>query len=882
MAALAPLRRHLATPALRRRWLVAAYALALSPLPLIGALGYESSVALTAPLAVLGVFVGVDAARAAPPALDAIARHALADLAALCGAPLLVLALAQAYNPSCDPWAGLAFFFMGPVLSAILGAIAGAWGAALVHAPPRRALQVLVGLTPHLFCLLLALLRLYNDPVVFAADPFWGYFAGPLYDEGVRVDERYLLFRLYNLLLAAAALAALRIWGEPLLRRASPPLASHDLKDTTDSARPASWTAALLARPWAAAALVIGLGGGAWLGLRPAASGFHATQEGLEELLPATRVTEHFVLHYSPTSATAREIDVVAAEHEFAWHRLAAALGRAPTRPIHAFIFPTPELKRQAIGAGHTEVAPPWRLHLYLNHQPFPAPVMPHELAHAFSSVIGDPVFGVAGALDRRGLRLNMALVEGFATALAPRPRDGLDLHDMAAALDRLDLRPDLAGIMGVAFWGQASRRAYTAAGSFCRWLLEEQGPDRLAALYRSAGDFDAVYGRPLADLEAAWIAALRARPLHPQDIEAMRQIFEQRSIFQRPCAHRSAALRADAALAAARGLDEPAIAAAHELCAIEPERPEHRLHLAVALAAAGRLAEAAAPLRAALAAPGLTTSLRALAHQHQGDLALAQGDLTAAAAAWQAALAASASEEQARALQVRLVGARDPKVAPLLRDYFLPFEPAALRATAPLRRLHAAHRLAADPRHAPLGAYLLGLQLLGIEEPAAAAPHLARALAPRPGEEPLPSPELLRAARAALVNALVRLRAYDRAAALVAELLADPAIGNGHRQTYREWADRIDFFRAYLPAPPGALDPAPPLPALRPRGRPRRRRPRRPRVIPHGPPRPPRPQPRQGRRRALVPPLHPDLGPRRRRRHGQRRRRLVALEALG
>jgi hypothetical protein len=808
MAALPHLRRHLSTPSLRRRWLLAAYALLLSPLPLVGALGYECSLALTAPCALLGVFVGVDAARGSArghlaPTLHTIALAAAGDLLQLCGAALLVLMLAQVYNPSCDPWGGLLFFILGPVFSASLGAISGIWGAALVQSPPRRWSQVLVGLVPLLFCLIVGLLRLYVDPVVFALDPFWGYFAGPLYDEGVVVDARYLRFRAYNLLLAAAALAAFRLWGERLLNGARAASSASHLE-------PAAALARLHRRPWSLLILLAGLGGGAYFGLRPAQSGFHATLSGIAEALPAERITEHFIIRYAPTSDAAREIDVIAAEHEFAWHRHAATLGRAPGPKIHSFIFPNPELKRRVIGAGATEVAPPWRLHLYLNYQPFPAAVMPHELAHAFSSVVGDPIFGVAGSLGARGLRLNLALVEGFATALAPRPRDGLDLHDTAAALDRLDLRPPLTAIMGVAFWGQASRRAYTAAGSFCRWLLEQQGAERLAALYRSAGDFEAVYGATLLQLEAAWLDFLRARPLRTQDIELMRQIFEQRPIFQRPCAHRSAHLRAEAAAAAARGLDDRALEALSELCLIEPERPEHQIQRAHALAEAGYRAEAEALLRERLTVPGLTVTLRALAHQHLGDLALLRGDLIAAEQAWSAALASSAGEEQQRALQIRLLAARDPQIAPLIRAYFLSFEPAALRATAPLRRLDAAHRLSAAPTYGAIGAYLLGLQLLGAGEPALAAARLERALTPLPGERPLPSPELVRAARLTLINALTRIRDYDRAAGHLVALRAEPGLGQGHIFTYQEWAERLEFFRVYAPAPPRPLPPRP------------------------------------------------------------------------
>src|SRR5690606_30154547 len=123
----------------------------------------------------------------------------------------------------------------------------------------------------------------------------------------------------------------------------------------------------------------------------------------------------------------------------------------------------------------------------------------------------------------------------------------GLDLHDQAAILDRLDLRPVLGDIMGLGFWGKASRRAYTAAGSFCRWLIDTRGVDPFLTLYGTAGDFELAYGTPLDALEAEWLVFLRDRPLRARDIEALRQRFQQRPIFQRPCAHRAADLVAEA-----------------------------------------------------------------------------------------------------------------------------------------------------------------------------------------------------------------------------------------------------------------------------------------------------------------------------------------------
>ena len=101
----------------------------------------------------------------------------------------------------------------------------------------------------------------------------------------------------------------------------------------------------------------------------------------------------------------------------------------------------------------------------------------------------------------------------------------------------------------------------------------------------------------------------------------------------------------------------------------------------------------------------------------------------------------------------------------------------------------------------APLGSYLLGMQLLSLHRGQAAAEAFERALAPTGNDEPLPTAELRRAAREGLLNARVRVRDYPAARQVLAKLVADPEIGNGHRYTYQLWSERIDFFTEYRPA---------------------------------------------------------------------------------
>lgn len=798
MRLLSLLRRLATEPVLRRRALVVALTAALSPLPLVGTLGYESSLLLTAPLSLLGIGVGVDAIRAiraAPPPADAPGSSSLLavagpamlrELLVLLGLALGVLLVAQLWNPTCDLVDGLAFFGLGPAISALLGGISGLWGATLVRKDARRR-QLLVAALPMLGCAAVLVGRLYADPVVFVHDPFWGHFSGPLYDEAVAITPRALWFRAYNVVAAVAALLALELLATPAA--------------TLLPGGPRAWGQRLRARPLLSLGLGVALTTSAWFGLWPERHHFNATVDSLSRELSGQLRTEHFVIHYAPGSTTARELELVAAEHEFAWHRLAQRIGREPEVPVHSFVFPDPDTKRTLMGAGHTEVAPPWRGHLYLNDQPFPHRVLHHELAHAFSAPLGDPLFGLPSSVGLGGIEIDLALVEGFAEALAPRPREGLDLHDQAAVLDRLGLRPELEPLMGLGFWGKSSRHAYAAAGSFSLWLAQTRGVEPLVALYGSGGDFQHAYGASLAELEAQWVAFLHEWPVRPRDIEVLRERYRKRAIFERPCAHRSANLLAEARRARERGDLETTVARLERVCALEPEQNLHRIALARAQAQAGAVESARALLEQVAAEPELTHTLVTAIDELLGDLALQRGDLAAARERYDAALLLHTSESMARRLEVKALATEDPQLVPLVLDALAPFEPRPGEPGVVVRRLYAAVRIQQLPPHAPLGAYLVGLRLLEAQDPARAAEAFERALAPRDGEEPLPSVELVRDAREGLLEASVRVRDYDRGSEVLAALLEDPELGNGHRHTYALWGERIAFFRTHRPA---------------------------------------------------------------------------------
>lgn len=778
---LSVVRARLSDPPSRRIAGLATVVLALSFVPLAGTLGYENGLVLAPLVSLIAVGVGVDAVgrarRAGGGSARAVLVSAARDLATMLGVALAVLVAALLWQTNCDPGGGLVFFAMGPVCSGICGAVAGML-AALVAQRRRRALALGIGAV--VASTAIGAWRLIADPVVFAFDPFWGYFSGAIYDEDVAVREVYVAFRAYNLVGVAAALQVFALAYDP---QTGGSLSRAALRERV--ARALGRTVAAVVT--AVLAIGIGVTGPRW--------GFTANVDTITAVLSGTRETEHFVIHYHPRGAEARNIDAVAMEHELAWSMLRRKMdGREPPGKVHSFVFTDRGQKRALMGAGTVQVAAPWRNQIYLDHRPFPHPVLHHELAHVFGRTIGDDLFGVA----RSGLHLNIALIEGFATAMAPRSADHLDLHDQALVLERLGRRPSLPSIMGPSFFTQSSRVAYTAAGSFCLWLMETRGFAPMAELYRSAGDFEAAYDAPLTELETQWLAFLEDRGgVTEDDVENQRQKFMRRSVFRRPCAHRAANLHSEIAQADRRGDWEETIALYQTLCSIEPEDPAHPIGLAWAHALGGDFPAALEALATAEAMADLTVSMRSALLSRKAEVALAAGELEEAAVAEREALELPISRGERRTHQLRLVGAEDPALAPYVVDYLAPFDPYAKGKTGAVTRLMAAVDIRDQPGYAALGSYLMARQLLNVQQAKPAVALLQAALDPTEGDHGLPSPEFERAALEALLSASIQAGELDVARGAVDRLASLPGSGHGDAADVAEWRERIEFFAA-------------------------------------------------------------------------------------
>jgi hypothetical protein len=416
--------------------------------------------------------------------------------------PLGMLLVAPLWAPNCTLGQGLLFYALFPVvtvafavsLAYALTGIEGAW--------PRSSL-VGVGLFVSLAG---PVYDLGFHPQLYTYNHVFGGVLGPIYDEQLAVRPGLFAFRGLTLLWAGAAAllgARLRGWG---LR-------------------------------WGLPVCLLLIGAAYWFS---APLGFNTPASHLQAELGGHHRTEHFDLYYDPEDLSPRAVQALAADHEAYYahlhDRLALDPGVGPAR-IQSYLYPNRDVKARLTGARATSVTPVWldrpQVHLLVDRA---AASLGHELAHVFSRPYGLP-----------GLRASWApgLVEGWAVALEP-PSPYPSPHDLVTVAAGADTVGTLSGKAAAiaerltpwGFWTGRSAVSYATMGSFVRFLLDTRGPGPLKEVY-ARGNFEAVYGQPLADLARAWADTLAARPVLARAAhEVVSRRFTRPSLFEKDCPH--------------------------------------------------------------------------------------------------------------------------------------------------------------------------------------------------------------------------------------------------------------------------------------------------------------------------------------------------------
>jgi hypothetical protein len=664
--------------------------------PLLDAPGYELgmagawiAVALAAPL---GIAAARHERRRPVPSPAAAAAATATVLVALLALLLAGNALRAVAGP-CRALAAVGLFPLLAVPSAILGsAVAAAAG----FVARRRSRAVLLYAGVVLASLAATLRAAYAGPQAFLLDPFLGWWPGPLYDEALRADPRVVLARLAAALGGIAVAAA----AELVLRAAR--RGGGALARLRAAAGPAIALAA------AAGAIVATHAATAALGLAPERTAIARQLGGVREGAACT-------IHY-PGEKPAAAARGLLAQCELDAADVARALGLERPPRVTVWVYRSAEEKRRLVGAEGTNYTKPWIPEIHLNDAPLPQPVLRHELVHA-----------IAGALAAGPLRVparalvfvRPGLVEGLAVALEV-PRGPWTIHQWARALRDEGRLPDPEALLSPAgFLGAAPARAYTAAGSFLRFLLERYGAERVAALYRS-GDLAGALGVPAHEAAEAWQRFLDGVEVPGPLAAAAHARFARGSLFARRCVREAASLAVEASDAAARGRGAEAAACLRRAAELGGGASELRA-AGDALARSGDLEGAARAYREALAVAGeADTALRSTVLSAQGDLAWRRGAPGEAAARYGEALALGPERAEARLLEAKLAALSDPDLAAAARGWLLGEGDGAL----------ALARVAQAP--APLASYLVGRAAAARGEAALAAEALGRAAAGR------------------------------------------------------------------------------------------------------------------------------------------------------
>jgi formylglycine-generating enzyme required for sulfatase activity len=513
-------------------WLVAALTVGLGFLPVFSRPGYESAL-------LFGLLVPWLTAASAALAIQAPGGIEERLLSALgrAGAHGLVLSALLSLHAIrvgwCDPLHDLSLLALGPVAGIVTAAFWGSFAGLCTRHFCRQSGSrwvsigsVGVAILGPLLGVVVGVVGFYRSPSVFAFDQFAGFFAGSPYDTGFDPVGRLLTYRAGSLGLW------LFLWA----------LARHVERQPSDRLRLCLFErdprgrikpSPRLDRAVVAVGL-LGLG----LFVAIASLGEHLGHRSSTAWIRRTLGRSVSVGRCEVVSGPAQRqvaVDRLAEECNAWLLRLERRLGTGTLPQVTVYVFDGAMQKERLMGAGHTQIAKPWRREIYLNGANFPDDVLGHELAHVVAGLVARGPFKIAGTFG--GWLPNPGLIEGVAVALAPDEDGELTPLEWSAALHSIGKLPQPSRLFSLAFLGHSGPLAYTTAGAFVEWLGQRYGKRALRRWY--AGEsIERVTGAPFGELDRRFIAGLDRVQLSEGAREAALAKFARLGVYSRRCPH--------------------------------------------------------------------------------------------------------------------------------------------------------------------------------------------------------------------------------------------------------------------------------------------------------------------------------------------------------
>ncbi len=620
---------------------------AIGWLPLFGGPGYEQSLAsgLLVP-SVAAIATALDTSRLrAPSPLASVGRGIAAGIAF--SAISLGTALLHVLRVGiCDLSGALVYFaltaFPGSLLGGVWGAFVGEMTGAFVGAGILRRRRLVASVLAFLgpfSSIIISVARFWSSPMIFAFDPFVGYFSGTLYDTIIDAGVQLLTYRLGSL----STLVSVALVASTLSRDAD--------------ARTGLW----ISLPTWDARSRAGLGVMAGLisvssTLYGAKLGHFSTSASIAADLGAERHGARCDVVY-PSTTRETEALLLLKDCEEQVRDIEKALGARGPERIRAFFFRDDADKKRLMGAAHTYIAKPWRNEVYLQLASYPHPVLGHELAHVIAGSFGRGPFRIAGALG--GLLPNPGLIEGIAVAAAPDEDDLTDTQ-WARAMLEIGLLPKMSRVFSFGFLGDSSAKSYTLAGAFVTWVREQWGQNAVRAWY-AGGDIHALTGRSWPELDEAFRQYLKTLPLPAEAESVARARFSRPGIFGRRCPHLVDATRREADLCRDTHRPSEAVRLYESILAKDPFDLAARFARAHTMRRYGDRERGRAELEAMAGTNDVPRTWRDRAEEALADADFIDGELLAARRRYADLAARSVDEDAARTLEVKRLATEEP-----------------------------------------------------------------------------------------------------------------------------------------------------------------------------------------------------------------------------
>jgi hypothetical protein len=468
--------------------------------PLLGALGYESSLVNSVFIVIFsGISVMGKLKRGAfyPGSFAKAFISLLEEFALFMLLPLAVFVFEALFFKSCPLGLGLQFYFLFIIPALIIGGGLGALSRLIFKRYPGAVFPLLF------ICVLLpSAIEMYSYPQTYFYNAIIPYFPGSFYDEAIEITPALIssriLYAVYFGLLLTAALTSVYLKWKRIYK--------------------------LVISAVSMFIFILIVYNSPNLGLA-------TTVDIMAKELDGKAETAHFTIYF-PSSIDKKELESIILHHEYYYSELVEYFKTKPSKKITSFLFLNTEQKQRLLGPANADVAKPWLYQTYTNYDNYKS-TLKHEIAHCFSAEFGITMFkGPYG--------FNPSLAEGIAMA-AENEYGESTIHYMAALAYINNYKYPLDKLFtGLNFFAHNSAFSYIYAGSFVKYLADKYGIEKFKELYGSA-DYEKIYGKDITALAGDYYKFIAQFSGDSSKAKSI-YYFGRASIFNKECPRYSAA----------------------------------------------------------------------------------------------------------------------------------------------------------------------------------------------------------------------------------------------------------------------------------------------------------------------------------------------------